>query len=917
MKRRETTESSIERLNFLFLPIVVRWIERRRRAKACEKAAKLMRPPGVDSLLKFPIFSAWTKKLGSQLLENAHLTFFKAGEVIAFNGEPVKTAELLWVLSGKLTELPTKKELMECVYRFGLFNPISNEETSKTSIFSSERSSSAPKHSSRSEFTGPKVIPQFYNKDSIATQPAISDPLAHDIVFGRLEKFAAGSLASSHGIILQQKRLRAIRCVTNVVACIIPLKALWSCLSEKEAAGVRAKTFEIAKSSMRYSLGMRLERPSLELVVKMNPVLARINYENLDIALSKLEPFVYQPNEQICTNIFTADKIFFLHSGSLSVVGAKKQMRYSISQKGAAVGLNAFVSYELPHSLGEALSVYAATYAELWGISFKTLLRCWQTERTSCVATARKMLPSTPNPHALSKALSTIPQLSFLSVGCLQQMVSLMKIRVHGPEECLVEAYHPISEGIILLVGKAHFVSIRKNEEQPCEPLALCRPYFFCEALAEKILPTRVMTETSVIVLHCAAASVVEAIVDIHGRGLELDQLYMNVDKYMLQKYGPPDSRSEAQQRAITRLKDYRRTRHPLSAELAEAERKKQESYEVELAVERAIVENELFSAIGLRILSFHQDPLVKDYRSYMNDVDKKLAPKGVDKEQNSNERSASFISPLPSSRLSYSQAVPENFPWFTSPITPPPKKQLKSYFTVDKNGNVVDADDWKEQSPRCRFGEDYGSNARGTSIRGESVSVAPRGSVREQSESHSTAETPSPSKKENGGKKPVISKAKAVVGKEDRTAGSNEVRSPALGPPRASIEGLLGSSPSPDIATHKPSSPDKPNDTPRPDKQPASAVGSKESVHESASGRTGKNGERSCEDIIAGWKSRLKPGKVKFDAQGRMVRSPTLPNRLEAIQQNVTALKNQMDGFDPRREYMRHMLKRPAERKG
>eukprot|EP00796_Vickermania_ingenoplastis_P000294 gene294-167_t len=867
--RAQQEERSMKTLKLLLAPVVHRRIAQRHRAKALAVALGKATAPSEAGLQALPVFQQWSDTAAQRLLRGSRIVYCERGTVLALQGEPLSVAEVIWVLTGKLTDLPTKDEYIKCAN-----NALGGTgyHAGNTGLEEGRRVSTT-----REVLTGPAVLPQLFATEN---QKLIPLSVIQEITIDRLETYAAGHLAASDGVILKMPRERSIRCVTPVLACLIPLRVLNRELSSLSKAA-QQHTILVAKTNVECMLTRRDEKPSMESILLQNRMLTKLNSLSLRQAWSQLRPVVYMPNEIICPNTYVADNIYFIRRGSVRL--HRKKDAGTVEKVGAAVGLNAFVPYIMPKSLNETLTALSKTYCELWTISLPNFISHFENDLAACLVSAGRSLHYSTDQLQLTGKIRYVPAFMNLPELALHQISHSMKLRVYGPGQCIITANRYIREGIIVVVGRAHLLLTDKHMKKRKDCVKCGAPYFFCEALAKKVVSTAMFAETSVITLHCSPSSVLDAMEDNGCTPQEIEQMYDLAAKYIAEEYGAMEPRIEAQLRAASRVRERKMNLlppKPKPSSLAVLEAVRLEQFQVE---------NELITTLVTRLQALHHDPLDLLRHQYLTDFQHVMGPSTAEwAEQEQQERKRPVVG---------------------------------SCFTVDENGEVVIRDPavvqhelLEDEAARGEHGLSLGASL--------SVSMGLDSHGRGGSRSMQCSSTSPPS--------PALSK--------DVTGGctSNLVRSEALRD-TATPRHVQLQSPSPKPPFSSPASPPAPRSGGRPSAEPLVKHSVTEIIqhfeHRSDHQQIGSNkynldaahksvqqSKGMCQrDLTVPLRAPVKHhGRGLLRGLGTAARArdvgdqantrpPVLP-RLAAIQH----LKDEAVGFDHRAEYRKHLLKHP-----
>lgn len=657
----DKVDASFRKLKYFFGPSVFKKITEKRRSKALNRFVSTHSFPNEKGLLGLPLFYRWPEASGKRLLNCSHLRFFEHGTTLVLNGEPLATSAIVWVISGKLTELPTKEELIKCANNCS--DPVAN-----TSNVGDTCSTAIVSHG-HEPMTGPTVLPSVFQRER-GSQSAPHRKFFHltivqEMILDRLELFTGGNVVASDCLLLGTERKRAIHCLTPVVAYLIPLKAFFKELSFLSSSFL-TQSIMIAKTGIQERLSKHDDKPSIQCILQENPILSKINCLCFQKVWCCLTPSVFKKDEVVCNDVYVADQIFFLHKGSLRFLhgGKGKKGEETVNRKGQSVGINSFVSLVLPPSFKDSLLAVSTTYSEMWGISFSHFLKICKESTTSCVLAANKSLCYSSEKLQVLECLRSIPGLSNLPNTCLDKMCQRMKVRIYGPKECVAHANRCAREGLILVVGKAVF-KFKEGEGKRSEVLRSGEPYLFCEAFMKKVLPFSIFSETSIIVLCCSPTLMLEVMEESNCTTSDMDLLYNLATKYIVGKYGHLDPRIEAQERAAARVTEYDRNLRPprqRPSDAAALERMK---------LEEMKVKNEIITTLEVRIQALHRDPVRELRNQFFADFSSSL----LDETSSHYEYDNSEITCRKGANDCHFSNHNDAF---------------DSFFSVDNNGNVV-----------------------------------------------------------------------------------------------------------------------------------------------------------------------------------------------------------------------------------
>lgn len=657
-------DMSFHKLREYLSPFVFKWVTKRRRLKALNRFWSTNSFPDEKGLLSLPLFHHWPDKRGKRLLSCSRLAFFDRGSTLALNGEPLSTSDIAWVISGKLTEVPTKEEIIKSA------NHSFNSVGSRAGLDVICRTSSS--RYEREPLTGPLVFPQLFQTESEAQGFSYCKlfrvTTVHDMILEQLDSFAAGSVAGSESLLLGTERRRAIHCVTPVVVYLISLRDFHRELASLSSS-FHCQSISVAKDSIKRRLTKEDDKPSIACILQASPILSKLDSLYFQKIWSSLTPFVFMKNEVVCDDAYVAEYVFFLHTGSINFFHRKDVERYeeNVSQKGAAIGINSIASFMLPTTFKDSLVARAATYSELWGIRLHTFLEICK-DTTSCVLAASKLISYFPEKLQVMDCLRAIPGMCALPDHCLLAISKRMKARVYGPKQCVVPLNRCVREGLIFVVGKAYIKNKAAGDE---ESQLMCsgESYFFCEALMKKVLPVSIFSETSIIVLRCSPAVILKVMEESNCSSGELELLYDFAAKYVVEKYGRHDPRMEAQERASARVMEYERHLRP------PRQRPSNAAILERMKIEEMQIQNEIITLLEIRIQALHRDPVDELREQFFTNFLSLPVSEG------------SFNSETDEKKVTDNRrlrSTPVRKPSFTS----------ESLFSVDNNGNITVLDE-------------------------------------------------------------------------------------------------------------------------------------------------------------------------------------------------------------------------------
>lgn len=583
MNRQEKSLRTLQRLLGPILTVrVERWRRRKRRLQEQGRGPLL-----TEATLKCtPLFSKWTAPALRKLSQSARVVCRTAGSLAAPAGEPQTTTSVFWVASGKLMQVPTKKEISWCAI------------------------SCPGQWRSKAAKTGSLVFPSLFSNDT----PSLVQRLTpqQEAVLKNLKAYTTGDFVDLDELLLGAARRRAIRCQTDVVLVEIRQGELLREVHLQRSA-VTLATLQEARSTVVANLTACGERPSVASILRSNPILTALHPDSVKSIHQQLSPSVFSAGELICADESVSETVSFLLYGQVRRFSATAtpNERVVTSETGSAIGLASFIVTGLSAVTMAERSVSAGSYCVTWGIRLSTLLKlCDEWERASCARLAEKQLGTSSiliSANVL-KSLRQVTAFCGTSEDTLRSIARGAHLRVHTAGKCVQQAKRRTTSGVILLCGRCHF-SVSAQDDVVAErvPAPCGVPVGFCEAIVGVALKRWLFADTCTVALHYSSAAVLSALDEARASEAEtraiLDaaQAYVSAGTHLLS--APV---SAAQLRAEERIRAFQKQ--------AAAEDMQTETFlaapafgeESGVLLAELQVHNHILSSVSLQLQSIH-----------------------------------------------------------------------------------------------------------------------------------------------------------------------------------------------------------------------------------------------------------------------------------------------------------------------
>ncbi|EKF28371.1 hypothetical protein MOQ_007884 [Trypanosoma cruzi marinkellei] len=465
--------------------------------------------PKLDAknLLSCSLFAKWPLEALSDLRQRMLWEVHFKGETFIYGGEPCNVSSLFWIASGKLSEVPNRRE------KRGIRRP-SNKEEEEEGVASMGAVGPA-EHSS--------VSPHVEFDETLAT-------------------FSAGQFAAGERLFLGVTYHRTMRCETDVTGFAVSFRTVqkiqrkWNVPPEASVSAAK----EIVKKQML----RRDEKPSLKLALLKNPILQGLDVSTLSIIWVLLSPMIVCANELICADIFHTENISFIQSGDVRVglfkLGQRKEVILSC---GSAVGLQSFAPSEMPRGRGEEhTAAVAVTFSQLWSVGRKAFSEMVsEKEWKKCAAIALRTISF----HVDDGILRKVAIFSLLPQSKIMELARRVELRVVRGDEYILPPKKRPREAIVVLVGTVYFTQKTPTEEAlndektdrisiPCgDPVA------FAECVAKMPLKSGVFAATGALIVSLTRRAMLESLAK-DGAGTEIEPVI--VETAMNQLNASPSS---------------------------------------------------------------------------------------------------------------------------------------------------------------------------------------------------------------------------------------------------------------------------------------------------------------------------------------------------------------------------------------
>lgn len=521
---------SMRVLELLFTPMVSLYLSRKRTAATTRRAALHYNRPATEALQNFSLFSSWPHASLQKLMAAGTLTVYGRGRSIGYEKEPTRAANVFWIIAGKLTQLPTRGELLQCA----------NE---------------LPSLQNNACKTAPAVFPHLFS-DEEKNSRLSSLTLMQECCVDSLRQYGAGELVDAERCLLGGQRRRNLRCQTEVVVMQIPFEILrqeFRCL----AGAVRAATVEAARTRIVAELASGIVKPDAKSIILANPALKGISAGALRGVLLHLQPRVFIHGTVICDDVYRSSTVYFVQCGAVQLWDGSAAAKEVLRRPGSAFGEHAFICHRVPDFPEQKLPAKAAAYCEVWAVPisvFSTL--CGAEERLSCCRVATHHLTGKWSNAQLVTALRLTPCFTYMSELAVSSAAQALKVRVYPPGERIFAPHRPAHCGIIVVAGEVTSRAAKQNADET--RVVPGRPLFFCEAMVGMGTGMEVVCVSSAIVLHGAPAAMMESMEAANCVLEEVRELLTTAQDYVDRTYGAGRSTLyRAQELALQRVKEY------------------------------------------------------------------------------------------------------------------------------------------------------------------------------------------------------------------------------------------------------------------------------------------------------------------------------------------------------------------------
>ncbi|CCW64035.1 unnamed protein product [Phytomonas sp. EM1] len=573
----ERIEKSRHILEKLFLPILLLRASKKRDERLTQKLSKRSSPPDENILRQTWLFSNWPTVALKNVFERSTLKAFSDGRVVGLEGEPRKHLSVFYVVSGRVSHIPTKKEMRA----LALYVPEVNE----------------------SKYHKADPLRWFRFRDFEQDETAgASVSISRDLLLGNLHIYRPGQLVDVELLLLGAPgRPRSLRCRSESVLLDIPLDAILT-----QFASLKPHTRQVALDKARSTgcsnLAKGNEKPSFKDIMYYNPVLQGLSTGNVEGAWMKLRPYLFCKGEIICTDVYNSNMVYFLKSGQVSITSSNSKETKVIDQCASHVGLDSFMVHTVPSCIGDHHMAVARCFCILWGINISDLNDlCCPSGLLNCALLASKMVKHKWSRLDITGCLRKLVAFAPLSNDCLDGIAKDLEARVYPPGRRVVSG-GVLKGGIIVLVGKCAFGKISENARH----VSCGEPLYFCESLLNMTAPKLILAETSVMVLHCPPKVILDA-VQAFDNASDITNVLKLANEYVVGKYNLDISKTGiARQRAAQRVWETKKKEHMLAAINRKDHMAKIQSKEDDNFLGAAIIENNILTNLTLQLQSLH-----------------------------------------------------------------------------------------------------------------------------------------------------------------------------------------------------------------------------------------------------------------------------------------------------------------------
>ncbi|EAN96325.1 hypothetical protein C3747_131g54 [Trypanosoma cruzi] len=502
------------------LHVVRRRLRKRRVIQAVPKL-------DAKNLRSCSLFAKWPLEALSDLRRRMLWEVHLKGETILYGGEPCSVSSLFWIASGRLSEVPNRRE------KSGTRRPSNKEEegvASMETVGSAEHSSVSP----------------------------------HVEFDQTLDTFSAGQFAAGERLFLGATYHRTMRCESDVTGFAVSFRTVQKI--QKKWGVPREASVSAAKEIVKKQMLRRDEKPLLKLALFKNRVLRGLDATTLRIIWVLLSPMVVCANELICADIFDAENISFIQSGDVRVGFKRGQQKEIILSCGSAVGLQSFAPSEMPRGRGEGhTAAVAVTFSQLWSVGRKAFSEMVsEREWEKCAAIALRTIYF----HVDDEMLRKVAIFSLLPRSKIMALAKRAELRFVRGDEYILPPWKRPQEAIVVLVGTVYFTQKTPAEEAlnngkmdririPCG-----YPVAFAECVARMPLKSGVFAATGALIVSLTRRAMLESLSE-NAAGNDIEPVVL--EAAMNQLNVSPSSRSatrivnKAQEEALQDMRNYSR----------------------------------------------------------------------------------------------------------------------------------------------------------------------------------------------------------------------------------------------------------------------------------------------------------------------------------------------------------------------
>jgi CRP-like cAMP-binding protein len=623
---------SLHVLQRLLAPLVALRVHRAHQRKAAAK--QQIHLPDPEVLKAQPLFSRWPTAALQSWTASGVVEAHAQGTAIAFAAEPRRAADVFWLLSGKLSQVPNKVELRRCA---GELVHLPHN---------------VPK-------SGPLILPSHFMegnaKKSLPPPTPAQEHLADSLAF-----YHAGQLVDLERLLLGGERLRALRCQSDVVVVRLSLAACLHVMQMLPSVA-RVATIDAARLHMQRAMVHLSGAPSTPAIMAANPVLAALSPAVLKTIRLQLKPRIFLKGEVICDNVFAAEWVFFVSSGQVSIEDSNAVDSRVLSTPCATIGVDAAVQCHMPQYFDQKSRATAATYCEMWGLSVSTFLSvCDAASRLRCALAAAQLLRVRGTGRLpVVTALRSCACFANLSESAVVAVAQVLHLRVYTPGEVVIPAGRIPRFGLLVVSGD---VRLHRSAECGTRQLPSGQAHYFCEALVKMGVVDAVISRSSSVVLQGTPSLLLEAMETPGLTSDEVPLLLRDAQAYVDRVYGAGSSEiSKAQYAAAERVRAYKR-RQVTAVAKGEQAHVSAAALASPAASSAEVLQNELLTCLEVQLQALHPGD---------DDV----------------ARFEYFRAGTQATAVGGSDYQP-------APLTPPQPPRRSQYFSLDEQGNLITCDE-------------------------------------------------------------------------------------------------------------------------------------------------------------------------------------------------------------------------------